>query len=289
MRSDFCVFILTYGRPDNVRTARALRLSGYSGRTFLVVDDADPALERYREAYGDKVLVFSKEEIARDFDQGDNFTDRRAVFYARNACWRLAEEVGCRFFVQLDDDYQDFLYRIAGRRGEDKAPKYHGWRVKSIDRVFDAMITFVEATGCASLAMSQGGDHIGGAAGNTEIRLTRKAMNSFVCNTAHPFAFRGRVNEDVNTYVSLGNVGELFFTYWPLQLNQTQTQQAEGGMTGLYLDGGTYLKSFYTVLYAPSCVRVEYQASMRRLHHRVAWNDAVPKIVREGLRNASPA
>lgn len=287
MRDDFAVFILTYGRPENVITYESLRTSGYTGRLYLVTDDGDPTVEEYRERFGDAVLVFSKDDVARRFDQGDNFTDRRSVFYARNACWQLAADVGVRYFIELDDDYTGFLYRTHGRQGDDVEPGFHGWTIRAIDRVFERMVEFLEATGAATVAMSQGGDHIGGATGNTAARLTRKAMNSFVCDATRPFAFVGRINEDVNTYVRLGNLGRLFFTYWPLQLNQLATQQNAGGMTDLYLDAGTYLKSFYSVMYAPSCVRVIYNASMRRLHHSIQWDDAVPKIVGERYRRTA--
>lgn len=37
---------------------------------------------------------------------------------------------------------------------------------------------------------------------------------------------------------------------------QMQTQKNAGGMTETYLESGTYLKSFYSVMYAPSCVKL---------------------------------
>lgn len=287
MRDDFAAFILTYGRPDNVMTYKALRRQGYTGRIFLVVDDLDPTLERYQAAYGaDNVLVFSKAEAAELFDVGDNLPDRRGVVYARNMLWRLAVEVGARYFIELDDDYKDFLYRRPGRKAGELIPQYHGWLIKSLDRVLEAMVDFVEATGAATLAMSQGGDHVGGDLAS-KVTLKRKAMNSFVCDAERPFSFPGRINEDVTAYVVGGNRGLLFFTYRNLQLNQMQTQSNPGGMTDLYLSSGTYLKSFYSVMYTPSCVSVVYSPSMRRMHHAIAWDRAVPKIVPESYRKVS--
>lgn len=287
MRDDFCAFILTHGRADNLLTPKTLRDCGYTGKVYFVVDDEDATIDEYRALYGDDVLVFSKSEVAREFDQGDNFSDRRTVFFARNACWRLANEVGCRFFIELDDDYYDFMYRLVGKRPADLEPQYHGWFIRSLDRVFEAMVGFIEETGAATLAMSQGGDHIGGADGSADIELWRKAMNSFVCDAQRPFTFLGRVNEDVSTYVAAGNTGALLFTYSALQLDQTDTQKAKGGMTEVYLDSGTYVKSFYTVMFAPSCVRVQWQPTMGRLHHRIAWNNAVPKLLHERHRKVA--
>jgi hypothetical protein len=283
MRDDFAAFILTHRRPDNQITVKSLAKSGYTGKVYWVVDDGDPTLDEYRAQFGDdSVLVFNKEAIAREFDQGDNFTSRGSVFFARNAVWSLARSVGVRYFVQLDDDYRLFQFRTPG--AQRAVPGMHGWTMRrSLDRVFDAMVEFLSASGAATVAMAQGGDFIGGADKLTA-RLTRKAMNSFVCDVEHPFMFMGRINEDVNSYVSLGNRGELFFTYWSVQLDQEQTQQSAGGMTDLYLDSGTYIKSFYTVMYAPSCVRVVYSPAMRRYHHSIAWEHAVPKIIHERYR-----
>ena len=94
MRKDFCAFILTHGRPSQVQTARTLRKHGYTGKVFIVIDDEDDAGEEYKRIYGDDVLVFSKDEVARYTDQFDNFSDRRAILWARNVCWDLARLQG---------------------------------------------------------------------------------------------------------------------------------------------------------------------------------------------------
>lgn len=89
----FVAFILTHGRPDRVLTYEKLRKHGYTGKIYIVCDDEDKTLPEYRKRFGD-VLVFSKSEIAKTFDEGDNFGDRRAIIYARNACFELAQQIG---------------------------------------------------------------------------------------------------------------------------------------------------------------------------------------------------
>jgi hypothetical protein len=89
----------------------------------------------------------------------------------------------------------------------------------------------------------------------------------------------------VNLYVENGRRGSLFVTIPRLRLWQQQTQQNSGGLTDIYLDLGTYVKSFYSVMYAPSCVKLTTMGSThRRLHHMVLWNNAVPRIVDESIR-----
>lgn len=286
MRSDFCALILTHGRPDNVVTLKSLERFGYTGPVFLVVDDEDATLPEYRARYGDKVLTFSKQAIADRFDEGDNFGDRRAIFYARNAAFDLAKEAGFRYFVQLDDDYFWFHYRFDG------AGRYCCVDLYSLDWLFESLVAFLAATPFASVAISQGGDHLGGAKSSDTrtIKSKRKAMNSFVCDTERRFRFVGRVNEDVNTYTSEQRRGVAFLTFLAAQLVQVTTQASAGGMTGTYLEGGTYVKSFYSVMFAPSCVRISFIEShgkgqaRRRIHHTVNWNAAAPKIIHEEHR-----
>lgn len=280
MREDFAAFVLTFGRPDRVDTVATLEGSGYTGKLFLVCDDEDPTVPAYVERYGaERVLVFSKEEIAARFDEGDNFNDRRAVFYARNACWDLARRVGVRYFVQLDDDYGSFYYRFDG------AGRYDHTRIDDLDWLFSRLVDFLAATPFASVAISQGGDHIGGAAAKRVIGTKRKAMNTFVCDVERPFDFVGRINEDVNTYTCEQRRGVPFLTFLSAQVNQLPTQSNAGGMTELYLDSGTYVKSFYSVMYAPSCAKIgelrdpKYGGGHPRLHHVINWDAAAPCIV----------
>jgi len=70
-----------------------------------------------------------------------------------------------------------------------------------------------------------------------------------------------------------------------LRLQQIVTQQNAGGLTEIYLDLGTYTKSFYSVMYAPSCVKIsEVGTNDKRIHHQVSWKHTVPKILDEQYR-----
>jgi hypothetical protein len=282
MREDFCVFILTHGRPDRVHTYKTLQKAGYTGKVYIVIDDEDRTAEEYRKQYGDQVLQFSKEEISKTFDEGDNFEDRRTITYARNACWQLAEKVGVKYFIQLDDDYTELLFRF------DKTGRYKFRSFRGVcDGVFSEMVAFLKSTPALTIAMSQGGDFIGGGGG---LCLKRKAMNSFVCAIDRPFKFRGRFNEDVNTYTTEGRRGNLFFTTTQIQLNQKQTQSNAGGITELYKKFGTYVKAMTTVCHSPSCVQVgtlgDPRSEAYRIHHKINWHKTAPKIIRETHRKA---
>lgn len=269
----FCVFILTHGRPDNVLTLHTLHRAGYTGRWYLVVDDEDKRLDEYRKRFGiDRVVVFDKKAVADACDEGNNFDERRAILMARNACFSLAIDLGVTEFVELDDDYYYF-----GRRFEEGARK-----ITNLDDVFIALLRFYKSTPTTAIAFAQGGDHIGGFSG---VRLKRKCMNSFLCSTERPFQFVGAMNEDVNTYTTLGSRGRLFFTFTALQLDQKDTQSQVAGISDLYARFGTYCKSFTSVMMMPSAVRVAMMNTRHaRIHHAIDWGRTVPVIVRERHR-----
>jgi len=280
MRSDFAVLILTHGRPDRVHTYETLRRSGYSGRILIVIDNEDKTAPEYRRIFGDQVVMFDKQAVAQSFDEGDNFRDRRAIIYARNASFDIARRAGLAHFLQLDDDYTGFEYRS-------DAQGCMTWaQVKSLDVIFEGLLAFLIETPFASVCIAQGGDYIGGAKSSHAkvIGTKRKAMNTFFCSVDRKFDFVGRINEDVNTYTSKQRAGLPFLTILGLAIVQKQTQSNAGGMTDLYLDSGTYVKSFYSVMYCPSAVVIaDMGHTSRRLHHRVNWDHAAPLILRESM------
>lgn len=288
--ADFAIFILSHGRPDNIHTLKTLERANYSGRYFIVIDNEDKTADQYVANYGDKVLIFDKAGIAATFDEGDNFGDRRAVIYARNACFALARSLGIRYFMELDDDYFTLCYRTDDNFNY--VDSVYATHVLCADEVLAALLEYFKSIPVASLAIAQSGDFLGGKQGGieTSINRRRKAMNTFICDTERPFTFVGRVNEDVNTYTAVQNRGAVFITFPLLAIQQKQTQHNRGGMTEMYLDSGTYVKSFYTVMYLPSAVKVKMMGEKhRRLHHSIDWDAAVPVIIPERFRKARPA
>ena len=273
----FCVFILSHGRADRVVTIETLKRCGYSGDWFIVIDNEDDTASRYEELYGDKVIMFDKAEIAKRFDTADLSNDRRTIVFARNACFDIAEKLGYEYFLELDDDYTDIQSR------EDSGKKLLITSIKNADLLFEAYVDFLEESNSLTVAMAQGGDFIGGRENQRlKERLLRKAMNTFFCKTERRFWFVGRINEDVNTYCLLGQRGEKIFTAVDAMITQKQTQTNDGGMSDVYLDMGTYLKSFYSVMFCPSCVKISVMGDKhKRIHHEVSWNKCAPKILNE--------
>jgi len=221
--------------------------------------------------------MFDKNEIAKTTDHGDNFWNLRTTTHARNACFEIAKELNITYFLVLDDDYTAFDYRLFIDKAIVKP-------VKNLNDLFQTVLDYYKTINAASICMAQGGDFIGGLDNGKELyRFSkRKAMNTWFCSTERPFKFISRLNEDVNTYLTLGNTGSLFLTIPFCSITQKQTQGTKGGMTEAYLAGGTYVKTFYTVMYCPSFVKAKIMnATNKRIHHSLVWNNAVPCIIDE--------
>lgn len=278
MIENFCCFIISHGRPDRVLTYKTLRSRGYTGPIRIVLDNLDTTAAQYAEKYGEEIVIFNKQEIANTTDQGDNFNNLRTTTHARNACFDIADKLGFEYFLVLDDDYTGFDYRF------NQSFSYSEKSSRSLDPVFQATLSFYESINTLeSISFAQSGDFVGGAEGSPLAKkpmLRRKCMNSFFCSVKRRFKFISRLNEDVNTYISRGSRGALFFTATNFSIKQQQTQANVGGMTEAYLDSGTYVKSFYSVMYQPSSIRVQpLGGSCKRLHHSVTWAKTVPCII----------
>lgn len=274
----FVVFILSHGRAGNVKTLRMLKKQGYTGKTIIVVDNEDELRNEYKRIYGkENIIVFDKSKV--EADTMDNFNKREIVVYARNIVFDIAKKLGYKYFLVLDDDYMEISIRII------KDNMLKNVKIKDLDKLFDDMLNFLDSSGALTVCLSQQGDYIGGKNG-TYIKkgISRKAMNSFFCRTDKPFKYYGTINEDVNMYILNGMQGKKIFSITNVSICQTQTQSNKKGLTDIYLDLGTYVKSFYSVMMEPSCVVVSMMGGSKkgmRLHHMISWNNCVPKIIAE--------
>ena len=279
MRNDFAVIIPTHGRHDRVFTIDSLRKSGYTGNFYLLCDDEDKQLDKYKTKYGDKVMVFSKDDYKGKFDKMDNFGNKACVVYARNAMWDIAKKIGLKYFAVADDDYTAFEYRITSEGG------YYSKRIKNINDVFNSYTDFLITSKVDTVCFAQGGDFIGGKDNNkvaNGFKVSRKMMNLYFFDVDKPIEFKGTINEDLTSSVTEGRTGRIILTSLMNSIDQNETQAQAGGLTEIYLELGTYVKSFYSVIAAPSCVKVALMGrTQTRIHHQVTWKNAVPKIIRE--------
>lgn len=278
MENKFCIFIISHGRPNNLLTLKTLKKAGCELPIYIVIDNEDKKIEDYQNKYGDLVYVFDKKYYASLVDQYDNFENRRTTTHARNFCFDLAKNLDYEYFLVLDDDYTNFRFRIDDKIIHNKrGPSV----LKNIDCIFKSALSYYINSSFKSICFAQGGDFLGLESNfYRKGGPKRKAMNSFFCSVNRRFWFVSRLNEDVNTYMSLGHTGNVFLTIPFIQLEQKVTQKTQGGMTDAYIHSGTYVKSFYTILCRPDCSKISLMVG-NRIHHLINWKVATPLIIKE--------
>lgn len=278
MENKFCIFIISHGRPNDIITLKTLKKAGCQLPIYIVIDNEDKKIEDYKNKYGDLIYIFDKKYYASLVDEYDNFNNRRTTTHARNYCFDLAKDLGYEYFLVLDDDYTEFKMRINNNL---EHPTGRFLIIKNIDNVFLKTLNYYKESNFSSICYSQGGDWFGGET-NFNKKPKRKAMNSFFCSVNRRFWFISRLNEDVNTYMALGKTTGIFMTIPFIQIDQHQTQKTQGGMTDSYIDGGTYVKSFYTILNRPDCTEINLMGrTNKRMHHLIKWKYAAPVIINQ--------
>mgnify|MGYP006892194892 FL=1 len=282
--NDFCIFIISYQRANNVKTYKTLQKCNCKYPIFIVVSDDDTQINQYKKNFSENNLViYSKREYIGKFDYMDNRIDKlSSAVFSRNAVFDIAKKLGYPFFLVLDDDYGNFQYRYM-QNNKLRGKILH----KSLDKILYLYKETLKALpNIHSLAMSQAGDFIGGNMTRAfSYRRLRKIMNVFFCATDRRFEFFGRLNEDVNVYTKLGNIGYLFLTIPEISIVQLITQRNEGGLTSSYLELGTYIKTFYTLLAMPSSVKIGIiQDTFSRIHHQINWKFTIPYILPDEVK-----
>jgi hypothetical protein len=278
MENKFCIIIISHGRPNNIFTLSTLKDAGCTIPTYILIDNEDKTADEYLKKYPSMVYIFDKLKYAKMVDNYDNSENYRTTTHARNASFDLAKELGYEYFLVLDDDYTRFRFRINSSLEHSKrGPSV----LKNIDLIFEKTLNYYAKNNFTSICFAQGGDFLG-IEGNFYRKdgPKRKAMNSFFCSVNRRFWFISRLNEDVNTYMSLGHTGLVFMTIPFVQLEQKATQKTKGGMTEAYIDSGTYVKSFYTVMCRPDCTKISLMVG-GRIHHLIDWQNAAPMIINE--------
>lgn len=273
MRKDFACIVISHGRPE-CSTVKVLRECGYTGKIYIVVDDADKTLPDYVERYRNDVHVFHKED---NFDTGDLGGSKACGVFARNFIQDEAKRLGYKFHLQLDDDVHGFGYRFV-QDGRLRCVKCN-----HLDEVLEGMVQMMKESPITSLSFGLSSYYLGGAEkNNVQEGMIRKTMTTFLMRADDLQYFHMRMNDDITTSLINGMRGKLYYTYMPVMVYVDPTQVQHGGMTDIYKKNGTYRKSFYSVMCCPSCVKVSAMGITEyRIHHEISWNNAVPKLLSE--------
>lgn len=275
----FAIFILSHGRAETITTFNAMRRGGYTGDMFVVIDNEDDQEPIYRKKFGDNIIQFDKRDYVEKTDLGDLDDDRRIGVFARNFIQDKAQEMGYKYHLQLDDDIHGITIRYV------KNDKLCCHTLTNIDRIIDAMLDYMDEAPFTSLSFGLPAYVIGGINRSWRKQMLPKCMTTFIMKADDKRYFHMRMNDDITTSALNNMRGHMYYSIVPIQIDVDTTQVKSGGMTDIYLDNGTYRKSFYTAMAMPSCSKVSSMGiTDYRVHHEIIWNNCVPRILSDAYK-----
>lgn len=253
MRDDFAVFILTHGRPDKQLTFNTLLESGYTGKVYFVVDNQDETIEAYRENYGDMVIMFNKDA---EYEETDTYTNQKimlGVVYARNVCFKLAKEMGLKYFVNCDDDIQKLSYKMPFDKKLITKP------VKNLDRCLEAFIDFMEGSRVECMSLSEDGIYMGGVNKMVEAMRNWSFTHFFLMKADSDLRFRSLWVEDIIFSIEKQRMGKKVLSTTMVSMRMP-TREAirnqKGGMRDAYNQSNEYVVAYMPIVTSPDCSKV---------------------------------
>ena len=276
------IFIPSYHRANNIKTAKYFVKKGYEAKKIHVFidDEADDFLEYKEETrkLGCNLYVFNMKEARERFDYVHRASiSRRSAGQARNMFYEFAKELKIDFYIVIDDDTRQYEIKPF-------AVYTRGAVLDDFLSVFNGVKDFMIKKKIGLFGLSQTGDMFS----VPDLKILRnKVMNTTFYNT--PYIYRGeRGVQDNDTSQFVGVMNEGYFTgslASGLSLNPTSSATADGGLTDLYNECKLLNKSLIIPIQFPSLCHAEKQKKNGgRLHHKINHKNLSPKIIK-GKRN----
>lgn len=297
----YAIFISAY-RNTKIKTLQTLTRCGYIDHSniYIIVGIDDPNLEEFKEKYKDHCIIFDKEKDALPYIDTcinkENFTYLSTVFTS-TAQMKIAKELGYKYFMQLDDDSNNFMIRYVYK---DKLINIKKTEEGVLDNFINKAIDILDSSPKVyGVSFLQAGDLMGGVESLPYVVGKRKFMNTRIYDVEKQLKFIGLLNEDTTYYTQYGKLGYIFLTLDGLVLDQLDSQNKSSGtgLTSLYAKFGTYIKSFFSLIVNPSALKImvmggggklNENANKRiynpRIHHFIEWENICPKILDEKWR-----
>lgn len=253
MREDTAVFIITHKRAEKQLTLDVLKESGYSGEIYLVVDDKDEQLSEYKKRYEDILLIFSKKDYAKNVDTHINNFSMSSALFARNACVDFAKKMGFDYYFVCDDDIKCIKFKD-GHTG-----KLRTQVAKDIERVFSALVEYMENAPLQALGIISDNTYIGGVNSSVKKGIRWSVCQVALFKTSQPMEFKSAIWEDVATLSRDIKLGKVEFS--PMCLSQCTPANGTnaGGCKEMYENSSDYINSFMVLLDRPDAIKIEFK------------------------------
>ena len=272
------IFIPSYHRPFNIKTAKYFIKLGYDPKKIHVfIDDETDDIVDYVEATHNlqcNLHIFDMKESRERYDYVHRPSQmRRSAGQCRNMFYDIAKKKEIDFYLVIDDDTN--LYEI----------KPYGVYVgtanlEDIQNVFLSVKEFMLKHKIGMFGLSQTGDMF--QVPDTKI-FRKKVMNTTFINTKYIYRGEKAVQDnDTSQFVHVMNEG--YFTgslATGLTLSQETSAKQKGGLTELYKENKLLNKSLVIPIQFPSlCYAERQKKNGGRLHHRITYKNLFPCIIK---------
>ena len=276
------IFIPSYHRPTNIKTAKYFKKKGYDVKKIhVVIDDATDDIEQYKEEtnkIGCNLHIFNMEQSRLRYDYVHRPSKlRRSAGQCRNMFYDIVKDLGIDFYLVIDDDTRQYEIKPF-------AIYTRGANIDDFKFVFNGVKEFMQKHKIGLFGLSQTGDMFQ----VPDLKIFRnKVMNTTFVNTKYIYRGEKAIQDnDTSQFVHIMNEG--YFTgslATGLALNPTSSATAEGGLTDVYNENKLLNKSLIIPIQFPSLCHAEKQKKNGgRLHHKINYKYLFPKIIK-GKRN----
>ena len=267
---EFCIFILSHNRANNIATLDMLKRYNYEGMWKVVISDDDKEIEKYKEAIDEEhLLIFKKEDAlvySNTYLAHDCFISS-ASLYARNYILKYSRENGIKWLIQADDDITHLYHRFIDVNGKLKQKE-----IESVDEVVKPLMEFMDGDKkIESICPAINSGYFGGPNGNFAKGLTNYAFQFMLMRNTHP-GFEGIRTEDWMT--SHIHKDRLFLTYWGLSFDSPKMSTNEGGID--YHNEYIFNPYIFILMHDPSCIILKENGKKV-----IYQNKAFPKWISE--------
>lgn len=286
MKTDTPIFIPSYHRAENIKTAKYFAKLGWEKKNiYVVIDNETDDREEYEkecQRIGCELRVFDMAEARRRYDYVHRpSVSRRSAGQARNMFQDIAAKEGIEFYCVMDDDtayIESFFNNGTSKPAAAAAIRY----------LYKEIELFMKRHKIGVFGLPQSGDFIGGYAAKEPYLYMHKVMNTTFYLLPYIYrGERGQQDNDTSLFCGIHNAG--LFTgsaQCGYSLHQFPSATAKGGLTDIYNECKLLQKALTVPIQYPSAVYAEKQKKNGgRLHHKINYNFLAPKLIKSKERN----
>lgn len=277
MANEVPVFIISHERAETITTYDLLKKSGFTGKIYVVVDDMDTQIDKYKQKFKESLLIFSKEDVMKRCDPVDNFKIYTSALYPRLYCWEKAKELGYDIFVVCDDDITGFNIRYV--KGEKLSHK----KVNDMDKIIELLDKFMRKTHIAAIGPFFANGLFGGKNGIFREGLVPSPFQFKMINTSCDGVekWRGTRNEDGIFCADNWSIGNPDFAITNFVFNSKERGEGSGGLNEDYIAITKWILDSYLYITHPGGYTLNDGGITK------VTNNLYPKILPEKWRKKS--